>query len=179
VRIIPVDDLDDLLIRAVAMVPPGPAVATAQEYLAVGEPGLAVDFLADLDPGWQTPPTWWDLLTGAADLMRMRDTAAWCRWGRRESVHGTIRASLHLTEGGPIPGRGIARLLWDIGQADPRAARVWVEFAPSLAPGATGSVRLAPLTPADWRDLRPGSPIAVHDRPRLVATGTILEVTAR
>jgi hypothetical protein len=166
-----VDDLTDLLTRACATVPSDVDVSAAREYRAYGEAGLAVDALADLDTGWQPPPAWWDLLIGAADLMRMGPTARWCRWRRWESLHGVIRASLELTAGGPIPDR----LFWDIGRPGPRAARVRVEFAPSLGPGETGTVRLAPLTPADWRGLRPGDRITIHDRSHIEGTATILE----
>jgi hypothetical protein len=166
-----VDDLTDLLTRACQTAPSDVDVSAAREYQAYGEAGLAVDALADLDTGWQPPPAWWDLLIGAADLMRMGATAGWCRWRRWESLHGVIRASLELTAGGPTPGR----LFFDIGRPDPRAARVRVEFAPSPGPGEIGTVRLAPLTPADWRDLRPGDRITIHDRSRLEGTATILE----
>jgi hypothetical protein len=172
-----VDDLTDLLTRALAAVPPGhPAAADAREALAYGEYDVALGLMTEPADGWRPPPDWWDLLVGAADLMRLRPVAAWCRWGRWESVHGVLRASLDLTVGGPIPGRGIARVRWDIGLDDPRVARIWVEYAPSLAPASTGSIRLAPLTPADWRSLRPGRQITIDEHPHLAGTATILEM---
>ncbi|MEU4221093.1 hypothetical protein AB0F10_37830, partial [Actinoplanes sp. NPDC026623] len=59
--------------------------------------------------------------------------------------------------------------LWDIGlvtqagEPDLAVAVIWVEFAPDLPPGGRGSVRLAPMTAADWRHLGPGDPITMHD----------------
>jgi hypothetical protein len=176
-----VDDLTDLLTKAAAQVPPeatneaGSTVADAREAMTYGEYGVALGLLEDLVDGWRPTPAWWDLLIGAADLMRLRDDARWCRWCRWESVHGVIRASLVLTAGGPIPGGGIPRLLWDIDQDDPRTARVWVESAPELSPGRPGTIRLAPSTPTAWRDLSPGHRITIDGAPDLAGIATILE----
>jgi hypothetical protein len=57
--------------------------------------------------------------------MWLTDTAVWCRWRRWESIHGIIRAELTLVpvaDGGrriPIPGKGVLRPLWHIGQNMP------------------------------------------------------------
>ena len=54
----------------------------------------------------------------------------------------------------PIPGKGVLRPLWHIGQNLPRGhpnlrvARIWVENAPELAPGVTGLIRMAVLLTA-------------------------------
>jgi len=186
-------DVVELLTRAADPVPAalvneaGATVADAREYLDHNEWEIALDLLADLYRGWQPTPGWWDLLIEAADLMWLTETSAWCRWGRWESIHGVIRAELHLlprSEGGraaAIPARGILRPLWDIGQhtaaghPDLRIARIWVEHAPELAPGDTGSIRLAPLVPPDWRGLEPGQPITMHEGMPVVGTATILE----
>jgi len=183
----------ELLDRAIGMVPvdvvneAGVTVADAREYLDHNEWEVALDLLADLYEGWRPSTQWWDLLIEAAELMWLVGTAAWCHWGRWESIHGIIRAELRLrppAEGGrlmAIPGRGILRPLWDIGQRtatgnpDLRVARVWVEHAPELAPGATGSVRLAPLDPPGWRSLRPGQPITMHEGVPVVGEGTITQ----
>jgi hypothetical protein len=53
-----------------------------------------------------------------------------------------------------------------------------VEYAPELAAGATGSVGLAPLTPANWRDLRPGQTITMHEDVPVVGIATIVETPA-
>ena len=121
-------DVAELLARAVEMVPAtavneaGGTVTDAREYLEHNEWEVALDVLADLYDGWRPPTRWWGLLIEAADLMWLAETATWCRWGRWESVHGTIRAQLRLfppAEGGravAIPGPGVLRPLWDIGQ---------------------------------------------------------------
>lgn len=187
-------DVAELLARAAEMVPAtavneaGVTAAGAREYLDHQEWEVALDLLADLHEGWRPTASWWELLIEAADLMRLTDTAAWCHWGRWESIHEIIRAELRLlapAEGGrmtAVPGRGILRPLWHIGrhtaagQPDLRVARMWVEHAPELAPGATGSIRLAPLVPADWRGLQPGQAITMHEGIPVVGTGVIVEV---
>ncbi len=104
----------------------------------------------------------------------------------RHSPPGIIRAELRLHPPGKgarltaIPGRGILHPLWDIGQRtaagqpDLRVARVWVEHVPELAPGATGSIRFAPLDPPGWPSLRPGQPITMHEGVPMGGTGAII-----
>ncbi|MFG3310202.1 hypothetical protein [Streptomyces wuyuanensis] len=101
---------------------------------------------------------------------------------------GVIRAELVLRPAGetfrrtPVPGAGVLRPMWDIGHRmqggtpDLYIARVWVEFAPELAPGATAPVRLLPLTPERWRHLAPGDRITLYETAVAGGTGTILEV---
>jgi hypothetical protein len=188
-------DIADLLARAAAMVPAdvvneaGVTVADVREYLDHDEWDVALDVLMDLHTGWRPTTAWWDLLIDSAELMWLADAAAWCHWGRWESIHGIVRAELRLlspTEGGrrtPIPGKGILRPLWDLGRrtaaGDPDllVARIWVESAPALSPGATGSVRLGPLPPALWRHLQPGMTITMHEGRPAVATATIIEAS--
>jgi hypothetical protein len=188
-------DVADLLARAAGMVPvdvvndAGVTVVDVREYLDHDEWEVALDLLADLDTGWRPPTAWWDLLIDSAELMWLSDAAAWCRWGRWESIHGIVRAELRLlspTEGGrgtPIPGKGILRPLWDLGRrtaaGDPDllVARIWVESMPALPPGATGSVRLGPLSPALWRHLQPGMTIIMHEGQPAVGTATIIEAS--
>lgn len=167
----------------------GVTVVDVREYLEHDEWEVALDLLADLDMGWRPPTAWWDLLIGSAELMWLSETAARCHWGRWESIHGVVRAELRLlspVEGGrrtPIPGQGILRPLWDLGRrtavGDPDllVARIWVDFAPALPPGATGMVRLAPLSPALWRHLQPGMTITMHEGRPAVGTATIIEVS--
>ncbi|QOC95079.1 hypothetical protein D0Q02_29290 [Micromonospora craniellae] len=188
-------DVADLLVRAAAMVPvdavneAGVTVMDVREYLDHGEWEVALGLLADLDTGWRPPTVWWDLLIDSAELMWLSDAVKWCRWGRWESIHGIVRAELRLllpSEGGrrtPIPGKGILRPLWDLGrrtaEGDPDllVARVWVESAPALSPGASGSVRLGPLSPALWRHLQPGMTITMHEGRPVVGTATIIEAS--
>lgn len=167
----------------------GVTVVDVREYLDHDEWEVALDLLVDLDTGWRPPTDWWDLLIDSAELMWLSDAAAWCHWGRWESIHGIVRAELRLlppTEGGrrtPIPGKGILRPLWDLGRrtaaGDPDllVARIWVESAPALPPGATGSVRLGPLSPALWRHLWPGMTITMHEGRPAVGTATIIEAS--
>ena len=121
-------EIVEMLARAVVMVPPavvndaGMTAADTREYLNHNEWEVVLDILTDLCEGWQPTVQWWDLLLEAANLMRLPDTAARCRWGRWESIHGIIRAELRLlppTEGGrtsAIPRPGMLRPLWDTGQ---------------------------------------------------------------
>lgn len=167
----------------------GVTVVDVREYLDHDEWDIALDLLADLDTGWRPPTAWWNLLIDSAELMWLSDAATWCHWGRWESIHGIVRAELRLlppTEGGrrtPIPGKGILRPLWDLGRrtaaGDPDllVARIWIESAPTLPPGATGSVRLGPLSPALWRHLRPGMTITMHEGRPAVGTATIVEAS--
>ncbi|MEU4818220.1 hypothetical protein AB0G03_21445 [Micromonospora aurantiaca] len=185
----------ELLARAAAMVPAdvaneaGVTRVDVREYLDHDEWEVALDLLADLDTGWRPPTVRWDLLIDSADVMGLSDAAAWCRWGRWESIHGIVRAELRLlspAEGGrqnPVPGKGILRPPWDIGRrtaaGDPDllVARIWVESALALPPAATGSVRLGPLSPALWRHLQPGMTITMHEGRPTVGTATIIETS--
>ncbi|WP_431884090.1 hypothetical protein [Micromonospora gifhornensis] len=77
----------------------------------------------------------------------------------------------------------MVRPLWHIGQYMPddqptfRVARIWVEYAPELEPGATGSVRLAPLTLDGWRNLRPNQTITMHEGQSVRGTATATEIS--
>ena len=167
----------------------GATVADAWEYLQHNEWEVALDILADLDEGWAVTTEWWDLLIEAAEMMWLAEPAGWCRWRRWEAVHGVVRAELRLVpaaEGGrrlPMPGHGVLRPLWDIGRrsaaGDPElhVARIWVEGAPELAAGGCGVVRLAPLTPVNWRALRPGQTIAMHERMPVAGIATVIETS--
>jgi hypothetical protein len=74
--------------------------------------------------------------------------------------------------------------MWDIGnRGDDGAseldiARVWVEFAPDLPPGARASVRLLPLNPARWRHLAQGDRITLYECAVAGGTASILEMRA-
>ncbi|MBT2398090.1 hypothetical protein [Streptomyces sp. ISL-100] len=74
------------------------------------------------------------------------------------------------------------RPMWDIGnrrddgESDLDIARVWVEFAPGLPPGARAPVRLLPLTPSRWRHLAAGDRITLYETAVAGGTAMILEV---
>ncbi|MEV4348438.1 hypothetical protein AB0J83_28625 [Actinoplanes sp. NPDC049596] len=176
-------DVVDLLTRAAravphhAVTPNGLMVVDALDYLGINEWEIALEILAHLQRGWHPTPHWWDLLIEAADLMWLADQAAWCRWARWESRHGTIRATLTVIgHRAPLPARGILRPLWDIGRPDQRIARLWIENLATLATGETATVRLAPLNPPDWHHVRPGQPITMFEGRPAVAVGTVIEV---
>ncbi|RZT77805.1 hypothetical protein EV382_0965 [Micromonospora violae] len=98
----------------------GVTVMDVREYLDHDEWEIALDLLADLHTGWRPPTAWWDLLIDSAELMWLPDAAAWCHWGRWESIHGTVRAELRLlsaTEGGRRScfDRSVGRVVWRCG----------------------------------------------------------------
>ena len=82
----------------------------------------------------------------------------------------------------PITGAGQLRPMWAIGHpspengADLHVARIWVESAPEISPGGPGSIRLAPLTPANWGHLATGDMITMQKRTSVSGTATITEI---
>ncbi|MBN6038436.1 hypothetical protein [Amycolatopsis sp. 195334CR] len=184
----------ELLRRATDLIPDdarsdaGLVAADVREYLVEDEWDLALGILEDFDGiEWQ-PVEYWDLLVEAARQLFLERRAAWCRWRGWETRNGVVKADLQLVApeaGGrhlPIPGDGKLRPMWAIGRAAPgphedlHIARIWVEFAPELEPGGRGSVRLAPLTPLNWRHLAPGDPITMHERSPVAGMATITEI---
>jgi hypothetical protein len=190
----PLMDVPELLRRAADLVPPsassdaGLGGDAVRDYLRANEWEVALGILMDFDGiQWQTMK-FWDLLCDAARHMGLDRDAAWCRWRRRETLHGLIRADLQLLaphNGGrrtPIPGTGQLRPMWAIGHNGAETgtglnvAVIWVESALEIRPGGRGSIRLAPLTPADWRHLRLGDVITMHERQPVSGTATITEI---
>ncbi|UJB45921.1 hypothetical protein [Streptomyces sp. A1-5] len=57
-----------------------------------------------------------------------------------------------------------------------RIARLWVECVQELGPGETADVRLAPLSPEQWRQLKPGDVMTMHEGRPAVGTATVIEV---
>ncbi|MEV4254074.1 hypothetical protein AB0J52_13025 [Spirillospora sp. NPDC049652] len=53
---------------------------------------------------------------------------------------------------------------------------LWVEVEPQLGPGETADVRLAPLDFEQWRHLRPGDVIAMHEARPVAGIAEIIEV---
>ena len=154
------------------------------DYLAHDEWELALDVLLDRGDDYPATTSFFRTLEEAAHRMRLGRSAAWCAWRRREVLHGVIRAELRLVPGVrriAIPGAGQIRSLWDIGLVTPAGepelavALIWVEFAPELAPGGSGPVRLAPLTAVRWHHLRPGDRITMHEQRPVAGTATITE----
>jgi hypothetical protein len=184
----------ELLREALRFISPEQVVseATLEEArlnLDVNEWQLALDDIADLGDVPVQPPEFWNLLESAARTMGLDCNVLWCQWRAWEAEHGTIRADLYLhptTEGGretPMPGHGQLRPLWNLEPSltgdEPvlRVARVWVEYMPTLAPGESTSIRLAPLEPLEWRHLAVGDVITMHERRPAIGTAQIIEVS--
>jgi hypothetical protein len=187
-------NVPELLRRAAELVPPGArsdaglCADDVRGYLREREWDVALGILGDFDGiQWQTAE-FWDLLADAAQQMSLSDTAAWCQWRRGETLHGIIRADLQLAapdDGGrrtPVPRTGQLRPMWAIHHPSPQegadlhVATIWVESAPAISPGGQGAIRLAPLTPQNWRHLAPGDVITMHERQPASGTATITEI---
>ncbi|GAA3079632.1 hypothetical protein [Streptosporangium carneum] len=148
----------------------------------------ALILLEDLGDARPQLPEFWSLLADAARLLWLRDDAAWYEWRRGQARNGALRAELCLMraeEGGravPIPPGGSLRPMWDIGHRTPEGdpllgvAFLWVEGRDPLEPGECAPVRLIPLTPGNWRHLRPDDVITMHELRPPVATARIIEV---
>lgn len=187
-------DVPELLRRAAELVPPsarsdvGLCADDVHGYLRESEWDVALGILQDFDGiQWQTVE-FWDLLAEAAQQLSLKADAAWHQWRKGETLHGIIRADLQLVapdDGGrrtPLPGTGQLRPMWAINHPSPEMhaglhiASIWVESAPEISPGGRGPIRLAPLTPADWRHLIPGDMITMHERQPVSGTATITEI---
>ncbi|WP_191094918.1 hypothetical protein [Streptomyces kanamyceticus] len=169
-------DVVGMLEAASLLVPEGIAsddditVSDVWDHLAHDEWEVALDLLLELKGGWTAPAGFWEGMGAAAGLLGFERSREWCWWRGAEAQVGGIRAELVLRPADetfrctPIPGAGVLRPMWDIGnrRADGAAAldiaRVWVEFAPELAPGEQAPVRLLPLIPARWTEAPPRAP---------------------
>ncbi|MFE2874719.1 hypothetical protein ACFXG6_26605 [Streptomyces roseus] len=187
-------DVVRMLEAASLLVPAGVATSTditacdVWDHLAHDEWEVALGLLQELGGGWTAPPGFWDELELAAGMLGFARSRAWCSWRGAETREGVIRAELFLRPAGetfrrtPVPGAGVLRPMWDIGnRTDGGAreldiARLWVECAGDLAPGAQAPVRLLPLTAARWRHLRPGDRITLYETAVAGGTATVLEV---
>ncbi|GAA1264540.1 hypothetical protein GCM10009665_62410 [Kitasatospora nipponensis] len=187
-------DIRELLEGASLLVPE--ALATGNdltlddlwEHLSQDEWDVALGLLEELGAVRPLPPGSWQALASAAEQLGFERSAAWCHWRGYETRHGVIRADLTLLpagEGGrrtPISGAGVLRPMWDIGNRSPTGgpaqniAGLWVESTPLLEPGGRATVRLAPLDPAQWRHLRPGQVITLHEGRPVGGTAVVLEV---
>ncbi|MEU5959110.1 hypothetical protein [Streptomyces sp. NPDC047525] len=188
------DDAFTLIRQAVDLLPEGAAapngvtVGDVREDIARQEWEMALGLLVEIGDLCPVPVEFWEFLAEAARQMMLDRSHRWCQWRAWEVRHGTVRATLSLLgseEGGrrsAFSGDGRLRPLWDIrggtADGDPglRIARLWVEFAAELGPGGTADVRLAPLAPEQWRHLRCGDVITMHEARPAVGTAVIVEV---
>ncbi|MFF4341496.1 hypothetical protein ACFY00_16365 [Kitasatospora sp. NPDC001540] len=188
------DDAFALLRRAVELLPEdavaenGRSVGNVREELAYQEWEMALDLLIEIADVRPLSTAFWEMLAEAARQMMLDHHRRWCEWRAWEVRHGTVRATLTLLgtdEGGrrsAFAGDGWLRPLWDIGnrtadgQRDLSVARIWVESAPHLGPGETADIRLAPLRPEQWRHLKPGDVVAMHEGRPPVGIAETIEV---
>ncbi|MCX5398120.1 hypothetical protein [Streptomyces sp. NBC_00102] len=188
------DDASTLIRRAVDLLPEGAVAENGQTVedvrgdIELQEWELALDVLIEIADVQPVSGTFWEMLAEAARQMALDHNHRWCLWRSWEAEHGTVRATLTLLgadEGGrrnAFDGDGRLRPPWDIGdrsaegRQDLNIARVWVEFAPELAPGETADVRLAPLRPERWRHLKPGDVITMHEARSAVGIAEVIEV---
>lgn len=183
------EDVPGLLEGASLLVPKEAAtenditVDDVWEYLRHDEWEVALNLLEELGDVRPQPVEFWESLALAAEHMRLDNSAAWCHWRCYETRYGVIRADLTLhARATPIPGKGVLRPMWDIGNRSPsggpalNVARLWVEFSPSLEPGGRAPVRLAPLDPARWRHVRPGQVITMDEGRGAAGTAVLLDV---
>ncbi|MGW0903400.1 hypothetical protein [Streptomyces sp. NPDC002853] len=189
------DDAFTLLRQAVDLLPEdavaenGVTVGDVREMVAHQEWEMVLDLLIEVADAHPVTASFWEILAEAARQMMLDRSRRWCQWRGREARHGSVRATLSLLgtdEGGrqsAFTGDGQLRPLWDIGRRtsdgkhrDLNIASVWVEFAQELGPGETADVRLAPLRPEQWRNLKPGHVITMHEGRPVVGTATVIEV---
>ncbi|KPI23506.1 hypothetical protein OV320_0453 [Actinobacteria bacterium OV320] len=145
---------------------------------------MVLGVLIEIGDVHQVSVAFWELLAEAARQMMLDRSRRWCEWRGWEVRHGTIRATLSLVgaeEGRrrtAFSGDGRLRSMWDIGnrtsdgEQDLNIARLWVEFAEELGPGETADVRLAPLQPGQWRHLKRGDAITMHEARPVAGTAT-------
>ncbi|MFJ8597160.1 hypothetical protein ACIREM_00250 [Streptomyces shenzhenensis] len=187
-------DVPELLEAASLLVPEEIAtenditVNDVWDYLTGDEWEVALGLLEELGDVRPLPLSFWESLSTAAEQLRLEKSAAWCHWRCCETRDGIIRADLTLRPAGearrrtPMSGAGVLRPMWNIGNRTPTGeptlniARLWVEFTPFLAPGGQASVRLAPLDPSQWRHIRPGRVITMHEDRSVAGTAVVLEV---
>ncbi|MFF2815161.1 hypothetical protein ACFVT9_06420 [Kitasatospora cineracea] len=178
-----------LLAPGAAADPNDPTVLDVWDLLAHDGWETVLTLLEEPGTNPPIPPERWAELAAAAEQLHLAHSAAWCHWRYCEARDDlVIRAELALPPLGegprttPFAGAGVMRPLWDIGLRAPDGgpsfaiAALWAEHTPTLGPGERATVRLGPLTPAYWRDLRPGRRITMHEGQPVVATATVLEV---
>ncbi|MFF1744063.1 hypothetical protein [Streptomyces mirabilis] len=81
-----------------------------------------------------------------------------------------------------LSGDGRLRPMWDIGnhsaggERELSIARLWVEYAQEIGLGETADVRPAPMSPEQWRHLKCGDVITMHEARPVAGTATVIEV---
>ncbi|MEV7012141.1 hypothetical protein [Streptosporangium sp. NPDC051022] len=166
----------------------GVGVADVLEYLKHDEWEMALLLLEELGDAHPQSPEFWGLLADAARLVWLKSDAAWYEWRRSEARTGAFLVELHLLPAGegsrttPIPPGGLLRPMWDLGHrtsgGEPllSIAGLWIEGHDSLKPGGCAPVRLLPLTPEHWRNLKAGDVITMHEMRPPTGTARIVGV---
>jgi hypothetical protein len=188
------DDAFTLLRQAVDLLPDdaaaenGQAVGDVREDIGRQEWELVLGVLIEIGDIHPVSVDFWELLAEAARQMMLDRSRRSCEWRGWEVRHGTIRATLSLVsaeEGrrqAAFSADGRLRPMWDIGnrnadgERELNIARLWVENAQELGPGETADVRLAPLIPEQWRHLKCGDVITMHEARPVAGTATVIDV---
>ncbi|MFE7169900.1 hypothetical protein [Streptomyces sp. NPDC057616] len=187
------EDAFTLLGQAVELLPEdavrgGLTVADVREEIRCQEWELVLDLLVEIADARPMSEEYWEFLAEAARQMMLDRGRRWCEWRAWEVRHGMVRATLSLPEADEGPrrtafsGDGRLRPLWDIGNRAPDGGRslnvatLWVEDADELGPGETADVRLAPLSPEQWRHVRVGDVITMHEGAPVAGTAKVVEV---
>lgn len=187
------EDAFTLLGQAVELLPEdvvheGVTVVDVREEIRLQDWELALDLLVEIADVPPVSARYWEFLAEAARQMMLDRCSRWCEWRAWEVRHGTVRARLSLpaADGGgrrtAFSGDGRLRPLWDIGHRAPdgeralNVATLWVEGVEVLGPGETADVRLAPLSPEQWRHVRVGDVITMHEGAPVVGTATVVDV---
>ncbi|ARZ66135.1 hypothetical protein SMD11_0469 [Streptomyces albireticuli] len=158
------------------------------DYLAHDQWETALNLMEEFRGAGPLPVSFWQSMAEAAEELRLEGSRSWCWWRWAEARSGVIRARLTLRPAAetrrrlPIPGAGVLKPLWNVGNRAPdggpslNIASLWVENTLELPPGGTASVRLRPLTPSQWRHLAPDDVITMHESAPVAGTATVLEV---
>ncbi|MER7057923.1 hypothetical protein [Streptomyces sp. NPDC000351] len=188
------DDAFTLLRRAVdqlsedAAAENGQTVGDVREDIGRQEWEMVLSTLIEVGDIHPVSVDFWELLAEAARQMMLDRSCRWCEWRAWEVQHGTVRATLSLVgaeEGRrrtAFSGDGRLRPMWDIGnrnaggERELSIARLWVEYTQELGPGETADVRLAPLSPEQWRHLKRGDVITMHEARPVAGTATVIEI---
>ena len=164
-----------------------PALEPFREFMVYNELELAADTLFEFgDVQADMPVTFWEALAQAYDNMELDSKEELCRLRIYEAKYGFVEARLTLTPkeagGRSSPILNCFRPDWNIGSRTDsgemvlNGARLTLEEADSLPPGATGLVRLHPFYPEAWSKLMPGTEIAMHEGARPIGKAIVLRV---